>query len=131
MPTNRELQQEIAELRKQLAQLIGVPTSADPTVQTDRIEYGSPEHAVFLGLVPIETADQAEERMIYTSRKTEQQYCLDDEIAAVRFFPGVDPNKAILLVLRQKVNAFESGPPQVPDHAPPLWQPTPDYAAGL
>lgn len=134
MPTNRELEQEIAELRKMLAQLVGVPMATeptDPTKRADYIEYGSPAHAIFLGLIPLETMDQAEERTTYTSPRTQKLYCLDDEIAAVRFFQGVDPDKAILLVLRQKVNVFESGPPQVPEHAPPMWQPTPNYAAGL
>ena len=117
-----------------MAQLIGVPMAAepiDPTKRPDYMEFGSPEHAIFLGLVPIESADEAEERTVYKSRKTERLYCLDDEIAAVRFFPGVDPDKAILLVLRQKVNTFESGPPQVPAHAPPMWTPTPNPMTGV
>jgi len=135
VPTNRELQQEIAELRTLLEQLTGVPRStaepADPKDRPDFIEFGSPQHAVFLGIVPIKTVDQAEERTVYTSPRTGALYCLDDEIAAVRFFPGVDPDKAILLVLRQKVNVFESGPPEVPDHAPPMWEPTPSPLTGI
>lgn len=132
--TIKELQREIAELRTMLAQVIGLPPvqePSDPTLRPDFIEFGSSEHAVFLGLVPIDSTEEAEERAVYQSPRTKRLYCLDDEIAAVRFFPGVDPDKAILLLLRQKVNVFESGSPQVPENAPAMWEPTPNPLMGI
>ena len=135
MATNKELEQQVNGLRAMLEQLgLQMPKmqdAADPTKRPDYMDHEGPEYAAFLGLVALGSAEEAAERVIYTSPKTGRMYCLEDEIAAMRLVPGVDPEKAALAVLRQKVNQFESGKPQVPESAPAMWTPTPNPLAGI
>lgn len=134
MATNKELEQQIAELRTALASALGLPLSpavTDPTERADYVPFGSARHATLLGLIPLDSTEEAAERLIYESPLSHKLYCLEDEPSAIRMFPGIDPDKSIPLLLRQKVTAFESGAPSVPDDALPMWTPTPDPMAGI
>jgi len=126
MPTNTELQSELDGLKKLLrnAGLLREPRPANR--QTDYIEFGSPRHAALLGLVEVKDTEREQAQKdgytLYIG-KSGRVWRLDDEIAALRHYPGIDPPKAILVVLRQKVNEIESGPPKVPEDAPPMFDP--------
>jgi len=98
----------------------------DQEHSADYMEHGSPQHAAMIGLLIVEDVDAAkvDGYTVYVSPRTGTAYRLEDEIAALRFYPGVDPVEARRTVLRQKVNGLESGKPQVPKDAPPMWQPT-------
>ena len=126
MATNRELESRVKQLEALLAQVGLAVDSASSDLPEDRPDYiahGSPEHAQFIGLVLLENPEDADGRTVYVSRQTEQMYCLEDEIGVMRFYPGVDPEKAIYTVLRQKVSAFEAGEPPIPENAPTLLVP--------
>jgi len=92
-------------------------------VQPDYIELGSPEHATFLGLVIVGEDDDLTGFTPFKSRVTDVTYRLADELQAVRHYPGMDPEKAILQLLRSKVSSLESGPPAEDPKAPSLWVP--------
>ena len=129
MAKTTDLEARIAQLEAALAK-VGVAVekaSGLPEDRPDYIAFGSPEHARFIGLVLIKDPAEADGRVVYTSRQTKQLYCLEDELGILRYYPGMDPDKAALTVLRQKVSVFESGVPQPPDNAPPMW--TPELAA--
>lgn len=124
MATTKQLQAQLDEMRQLLAAYgIRAPaTGADgPGKRPDHITFGSPEHAVSLGLVILGEGEEAEGRMTYASRETGRVYCLEDEVTAFMHFP--DPKQVAKLTLRQKVAEFEAGSPPVPANAPPLWQP--------
>jgi hypothetical protein len=128
MATVRELEQQLAEMREVLAsQGIVLPrrSAREPQQRADYIEHGSPEHAVYMGLVilsedEIEQA-QADGFVVYQGKNG--FYRLEDEIGALRLVPGIDPEKAALVVLRQKVGSFESGKPKVPETATTMFRP--------
>ena len=125
MATNRELEQRIKQLEAVLAQ-VGLAAEQASTLPEDRADYiahGSPEHAAFIGLILIDDPEEADGRNVYTSRTTNQMYVLEDEIGILRYYPGIDPDKAANVVLRQKVSAFEAGVPPIPDRAPDMWRP--------
>lgn len=115
-----ELQQQVADLQAKLARL--VPKPAPVAHGPDYIENGSARHAAFLGIAEVQDVEQAikDGYTVYTSPRTQKSYRLEDEIGSVRFYPGVEPAKAIVLVLRQKVNEFEA-PDTVPTDAPPMF----------
>lgn len=135
MATAKQMQAQIDKLQAQVAALLGMrgqPTpKLEPTERPDYIEHGSEEHATFLGLiiVPEDRIDEAkaDQFVLYTSRKTGKTYRLLDEITILRHYPSIDPGKAARVVLRQKVGELESGPPEVPENAPAMWQPAPVY----
>ena len=133
MASVKELEQELADLKSLLSQLGLVPSGSrgDAQKQTDYVAFGSPQHAALIGLCPIETAEEAESRIIWTSTKTGRLYCLEDEIAAMNLIPGVTLQEAATVILRQKVNTFEAGPPKVPESAPPMWTPTANPMEGI
>lgn len=119
-----ELQNEVNALKGLLAQAgIFQPVRQESSHAPDYIAHGSTEHAAFLGLAEVEDVAQAERDgyTVYTSPRTGKAWRLEDEIGVMRFYPGVDPNKAIILVLRQKVNVIESGPPPAPKDAPTMF----------
>jgi len=123
-----DLEQEIAELRALMAQagiVMPVEQLTRPEDQPDYIAHGSPEHAGFIGLIVVDDSDQAaaDNYVIYMSQATGKTYRLEDELGAVHFYPGIDPDKSIRLVLLQKVNAFEAGKPPIPAEAPPMFRP--------
>lgn len=89
----------------------------------DYIEHGSKEHEAFLGLVEIAEDDEDTLLVRHTSKSSGRTFCLYDEMEALRHFPHIDPGKAAMLLLRQKVGVLESGPPLVPAGAPPLHNP--------
>jgi hypothetical protein len=128
MATVKELEKQLAEMREVLARsgiILPNRRAREPQQRADYIEHGSPEHAAFMGLVPLEGDEigraKADGYAIYKSDKG--SYRLEDEIAALHLVPGVVPRLAALVVLRQKVGAFESGVPQVPANAPAMFRP--------
>lgn len=132
MPTNKELQEQIDQLMDIVERLGGgkfLPQERqDRGPPLDFIEHGSDKHVQFLGLIEVQEKDvkQAVEEdhyVIYKSRATGRYFRLQDEIGLLRHYPGIDPEKAALVVLRQKIGSLESGKPRAPENAPSLWVP--------
>lgn len=127
-----DLQKQINELKEQNRQMaammgLSVATPAeDVTERADYIEHGSPQHAVFLGLIQVGEQDMEDAKLndyiLYESPITGKTWRLEDEISPFTSFPN--PEKIARLVLRQKVSSLESGPPTVPADAPPLLVPS-------
>jgi hypothetical protein len=124
-----ELTTQVEELKALLAQH-GIRQSAATTVRPedrpDYIAHGSDKHAAFLGLAKVEPGDDAYHLTEFTSPRTGITYRLEDEMGAVRHYPHIDPEKAIKLVLQQKVNELEITP-EVPADAPPMFRPAKIY----
>jgi hypothetical protein len=116
--TQKELEQRIAELEQLLASrgIVAEPVarSRRPEDQPDYIPFGSDKHMAFLGLERVEDMAQAEKlrQVVHVSPDTGTAYRLIDEMAAAQLMRPMDPDKSILLVLRQKVSSFESGMPE-------------------
>lgn len=126
MATVKELEQQITEqaaqieaLTQQLSGLmetIGVPVGPEriaPEDRADFIKHGSPEHAVFIGLVPAEEDDPLGH---------EGWQLVDRTI----FGPNARP-EYLAEVLRQKVSSLTSPIPVIqsddwrkPNYAPPM-----------
>ena len=129
MATVRELEKQVEALRAALARA-GIRPPAEPAQRPeDRADYiapGSAEHKTFLGLVEVDDVDKAREAgyTVYTSASG-THWRLEDETRPLSLYPGMDPDKAILAVLRQSVSEWESGPlpDKVLQNAPPMWQP--------
>jgi hypothetical protein len=121
----KNLQREIdTGVRRVLASLgIRVPAGepSDPTEDVNYIGHGTPEHARFIGLITVDENDDPTGFITYVSQGV--TYRLEDEMTVLSHYPNADPEKAALMVLRQKVNEFEAGEPEAPDNAPNLWQP--------
>ena len=125
-----QLQNEIeAGVRRVLAGMgISIPTPpASDQDHPSYIAHGSAEHAQFMGLVIVDEGDDPTGFVTYTSKDTERTYRLEDEMIALTHYPGNDPEKAALMVLRQKVNELETGQPEAPANAPDLWEPVDKY----
>ena len=123
-----ELAAQVEQL-KRILEAHGLRAPVQPVVQKDRpdyIEHGSAQHAAFLGLVEVDKDDKTFTLVTFTSPRTNKTYRLEDEIGAVRHYPGIDPEKAALLVLQQKVNSLEQ-PVTVPDNAPEMFIPAAVY----
>lgn len=124
-----ELAAQVERFQQLLAQhgihepLVTVVTPED---RPDYIAHGSPEHARFLGLVEVTKDDQTANLGTFTSTRTGKTYRLEAELDAVRHFPGVDPEKAVPLLLQQKVGVLDSVP-QPPEDAPPPFEPATVY----
>jgi hypothetical protein len=130
MATQKELEQRLAQLETELAALKGsererTPGFVPPEQRRDYIEFGSDEHLAFLGLEKVADVEQARANLytVYTSPDTGTAYRLIDEMQAVQIMRPMDPDKSILMVLRQKVSSFESGPPRPFPGAPPRFNP--------
>lgn len=128
MATTKELEKQLADLTALLERsgiIVPRQSAREPQERADYIAYGSPEHAAFMGLVPLaqDEIEQAKRDGYVIYEGKQGRYRLEDEIAALGLVPGVDPEKGARVVLRQKVAAFESGVPQVPENAPPMFQP--------
>ncbi len=118
-----ELTQKVEQLER-LLKARGI--QADPVVgQADYIAHGSPQHAAFLGLVEAKEGDIS--LITFTSPRTGKKYRLEDEMGATRYFPHIDPDKAVLLTLQQKVNELEI-PPTVPEDAQQPFRPEVVYS---
>lgn len=119
------LQQQIdAGVRVALARLgIVAAGPVEPGGQTDYVAFGSDRHLALLGLVKVDEGDNVQGFTTFTSPDTGDTYRLDDEMSVLSMYPGVDPEKAAVIVLRQKINVFEGGEPEPPDNAPNMWQP--------
>ena len=128
MASVRELEKQVKALQEALERA-GIRPPVEPAQRPeDRADYiapGSPEHAIFLGLEQVDDVQQAEAEgyTVYTSPRTGTSWRLEDETRPLSLYPGMDPDKAIRSVLRQKASAFEQSEPVIPDHAPPMWQP--------
>ena len=136
MATQKQMQAQIDKLQAQVLELLGNRVQKLPPMEPGEmpgyIGHGSPEHATFLGLiiVPDDEIENAKEDrcVLLTSRETGTTYRLLDEIAILRHYPSIDPDKAAFTVLKQIVNSFESGKPEVPENALPMWRPAPVYS---
>ena len=119
-----DLQNELDQMRKLLVSAGLVPGARKSERNTDYVEHGSMQHATMLGLVEVENADAARKdgHTVYVSAKTNKLWRLDDEVAALRHYPGVQPDQALKVVLRQKVGALESGAPHAPVGAPAMFE---------
>jgi hypothetical protein len=129
MATNRELEARVKQLEALIEQIApgaaSVP-SDEPTERPDFIDFGSPRHAVHLGLILLDDGESPPmQQRIILPGKDGQLYCLEDELGVMRFHPGLTLDEAAPVILRQKIGEYEAGPPQVPDSAPPMWTPTP------
>lgn len=124
------LRGEIERL-KSLLGLRDAPAVGRPEDRSDYIAHGSPEHAVFLGLVTVEDVEAAREMgfIVYTSPETDAIYRLDDQITPFMHYP--DPMQVAKLVLMQKVNSLESGKPEPPVNAPSMWVPIDQYTTPM
>ena len=131
MATNKQLEARIKQLEAMIEQAGFPPVesapSGDPRDRPDFIDWGSPEYAVFLGLVVLNEGEDAPmgQRHILPGKIPGNLYCLEDELGAMRFHPGLGLDEVVPVLLRQKIGTFESGAPQVPDSAPSMWTPTP------
>ena len=128
MATNKELEQRIAELERALAMATGGPPQPRRIPEKERLDYiphGSDKHLTFLGLVRVDDVEEAERNryVVYRSPDSGQAYRLLDEMSAAQVMRPMDPDKGILMVLRQKVSAFESGEPKPFPGAPPRFNP--------
>jgi len=97
-----------------------------PTERPDYIPHGSPRHAQLLGLVEVVKDDPTITLATYASPRTERVFRLEDELGAIQFYPNIDPEKAVRLVLQQRVGELETTP-TVPEDAPPMFQPAAVY----
>jgi hypothetical protein len=115
---------------RSLAPEILPPSS--PEERADYIGFGTPQHMVFLGIAEVDDAEAAKKEgaeVFYTSPRTGKTYRLTDELGARYLYPQYAPEKAAMTTLREKVSSFESGPPEPPADAPPIWEPNPNYDA--
>jgi len=122
-----ELMSQVSQLRSALEGLgVSFPGRAEPDRGRAYVEFGSPEHAIFLGLIVLdEKDDPLPGRILYTSPKTGTRYHLEDQVTPFMHYP--DPTQVAALVLEQKATEFEAGPPEVPATALPMWRPGPGY----
>lgn len=127
--TQANLRARVEELEQKLQQVLGIPSrpSDDPEDRADYIAHGSPQHVQFVGLKVVDEEDDPTGFATFTSKGTGITYRLEDEFGAVTAYPGVDPDKAALLLLRQKINEIEAGPPPIMDRAAEMWQPIDRY----
>lgn len=136
MATNRELEQEVQQLRADLqravqimeaAGLVQPPVSDDPRDRPDFVDFGpdSPKYAAMLGLVILEEGQEPPMGQMHIAKGQFGIYCLEDEIGAMGKYPGLSLDEAVPVILRQKINSYESGQPPVPANAPPMWTPEP------
>ena len=131
MPTNTELEKRIKQLEQQLAEALGIgtreqaPRRVPEKQRRDHIPFGSDGHLAFLGLERVDDVEEARKNLfvVYTSPESATSYRLIDEMQAVQMMKPMDPDKAILMVLRQKVSAFESGEPEPFPGAPARFNP--------
>lgn len=134
MATNKELESRLEQLEEQnrlLRQLVpgleGPSDAIDIKDRADYIEHGSEKHATFIGLVEVDESEMEDaEKMqyvLYESPKSGKIWRLEDELGIQQAFPGLDPTKVSLMVLRQKVSSFDAGKPPIPATAQPLLVP--------
>jgi hypothetical protein len=127
MPTNKQLQEQIDQLTETVRLLGGdihLPQQ-ERGPPPNYIEHGSDRHAQFLGLIEVpkedlEQAIETDKYVVYKCRESDRYFRLQDEIGLLRHYPGIDPEKAALVVLRQMVGSLESGKPKPPENAPTL-----------
>lgn len=124
MATTKQLEKQLQELTQLLeGHGIRLPSKAAEAQEFTGVRIGSDEHMIFLGLIQVEDAKEAEEQyghIVYRSPKSSKTYRLEDQVTPFMTFS--DPMQVARLVLAQKVSSFESGPVKVPADAPPLWR---------
>ena len=119
MATNKELEQQIDKLTRLLAsqgisEQAPAPGTVPPEERSDYIEHGSDKHMVYLGLARVDDIEAAKKELltVYTSGSTGKSYRLVDELGAARSQSPLPTDQGILMVLREKISSFESGPPK-------------------
>ena len=120
MPTNKQLEQELKELKATL-RTAGIVLPTRPKVNEEHpnyIAFGSEKHMGLLGLLFVDDDDK-EDYITYKGEKG--TYRLIDEVSDFMHYP--DPAQVAKLVLRSKVGVFEGGPPPIPKDAQSLWVP--------
>ena len=132
MATNKELEKQIAQLTALLAAHgIGTQAQARGDIpleeRQDYIPFGSDKHLTFLGLAKVGDVEEAQKNRytVYASASG-TSYRLLDELGAALMMRPLDPDKGILLVLRQKISSFESGRPEPFPGAPTRFIPPGD-----
>lgn len=118
-----ELQEQVNVLTALLAKAGLLPKAQSTSEHApDYVAHGSAKHAAMIGLAEVTDIEQAKKAgyIMYTG-KSGKTWRLEDEIGATRFYPGVDPTKAMLMTLRQKVAVIEAGAPPIPQDAPPMY----------
>ena len=130
MATNRELEAQVRRLTEMLERAgfaADAPISTDPADRPDYIAFGSVEHAGIIGLVVMQEDEEPPrgQTVVLAGKIPGNLYCLEDELGAMRYHPGLSLQEVVPVILRQKIGEFEAGPPQVPENAPPMWTPTP------
>ena len=127
MATVRELEVQVRQLQEMLARAeitAQAPEITEPSDRPDYIGFGTPEHATFLGLVLLEDGQEPPQGQRHILKGTSGQlYCLEDELGAMRFYPGLSLDEVVPVVLRQKINCHEAGVPAPPANAPDMWRP--------
>lgn len=93
--------------------------------QYDYIEHGSDKHARMIGLVEVLEGEDTEHCITYISPKSGRTWRLQDEITPFMQVPN--PREIAALTLRQKVSTLDTGKPEVPEGAPPMWRPAPVF----
>ena len=117
--------EQIAALEATVAQLqtmlgMGGQPEMPAGPAPDYIEHGSDGHLAFLGLIRVGVDDDTTGFTTFVSPETNKEYRLADELQATHHYQGMDPDKAVIQLLRSKISNFESGPPSPPVDAPPL-----------
>ena len=120
MANVKDLEMQVAELRRLLEER-GIAAPEEDGPHPDYVPFGSDRHAALLGLVEV-AKDEDTEYTTFTS-PSGKTYRLVDENEPLRAYPAMDPEKSTRIVLRQKVNELEGGPPPPPEGAPPMWRP--------
>lgn len=116
-------QQQIDALTALLASHgIRMPASgAPPEHAADYIKIGSDQHRQFLGLIEVNGDDDTDGYTTHKSQHSDKVYRLEDELGVINLYPGVDPDKAAILVLKTKINDLEMECADPVADAPPMW----------
>jgi len=124
MATSKDLERQVEEMRALLADhgIRPRPEAVPLTERPDYIAHGSDRHAALLGLVEVAEGDSRVTIATYTSPQSGRAFALEDEMDALRHYPGIDPVRAVQLVLQQKCNELEIAP-TVPANAQAMFQP--------
>lgn len=120
----KEQVQNLTELLRQHG-IIAPRSQQEQIKQHDYIEHGSDEHARMIGLVEVLESEDTRDCISYISPKSGRTWRLQDEITPFMHVPN--PREIAALTLRQKVSTLDAGAPEIPDGAPPIWQPGPVF----
>lgn len=122
-----QVRAEVSRILASMGLAAPASPSTDPTERPDYIAHGSEAHARLIGLEPAQDGDKE----LYAILEDAQgrAWRLYDKIAALRNLPGIDPDKAEVIMLRMLVGELNQGAPPVYDGAPQMFNP--DAASGF